>query len=76
MSGSSSITTNAIDADSQRSGAPNARAVAEYIHDLSTELGLMAERAQLPMLQYLLNMVRIEAAALLKQDGPEPKPPR
>lgn len=72
---SGSLTTQAID-ENQRLDPPNARAVAEYIHDLSAELGLMAGSAQLPMLHYLLNMVRIEAEALLRQGEAASRPTR
>ena len=40
---------------------PGAYATADYIHDLTGELGQIASEAGLDLLAYLLEMVRIEA---------------
>lgn len=39
----------------------DAASVAEYIGDFSTQFAALAERADLPLLAYLLDMVRLEA---------------
>lgn len=39
----------------------DAASVAEYIGDISTQFATLAERAELPLLAYLLDMVRLEA---------------
>ncbi len=75
MSRSPSITRNA-EPEPSRTEAMSPQAVADYIQAMSAELAGMAERAQLRLLCYLLNMVRLEAETLAAPPASRPKLPR
>lgn len=45
-----------------------AQEIAEYIASLTAELAAMAGAARLDMLTYFLNMARLEAEALMRDD--------
>lgn len=44
--------------------------ISQYIANMSAEMGIMAEKANLPMLSYLLAMVAREASNALMDDHP------
>ena len=47
-------------------------ATADYIHDMTDELGRMAEEAGFDLLAYILDMAHIEAEHVKKRTSPGP----